>query len=140
MLKGQGQRHVTVNKPVISRIYVVAHTWSLCSAQILVDWVNPRDSFFKKSVNISAIVQHMSVSFVSLRSTRVHLQINTRKVVENHCDITFKKYCKVVVSKEVCSHDVTLPLNLSILIIKQYLFHTFVIKMTSYDVSDLKLY
>ena len=37
-LKGQG--HVTVNKPVISRISIVAHTWPLCSAQISVDGVN----------------------------------------------------------------------------------------------------
>ena len=29
-LKGQG--HVAVNKPVISIIYIVAHTWPLCSA------------------------------------------------------------------------------------------------------------
>ena len=40
ILKGQGQ--VTVNKPVISMIYIVAHTWPLCSAQILVDGVNPQ--------------------------------------------------------------------------------------------------
>ena len=39
-LKGQGL--VTVNKPVISRIYIVAHTWPLSSAKILVDGVNPR--------------------------------------------------------------------------------------------------
>ena len=39
-LKAQG--HVTVNKPVISTIYIVPHTWPLCSAQILVDGVNPR--------------------------------------------------------------------------------------------------
>ena len=38
-LKAQG--HVTVNKPVISRIYIVARTWPLCSVQILVDGVNP---------------------------------------------------------------------------------------------------
>ena len=38
-LKGQG--HVTVNKPAISIIYIIAHTWPLCSAQILVDGVNP---------------------------------------------------------------------------------------------------
>ena len=38
-LKGTG--HVTVNNPVISRIHIVAHTWPLCSAQILVDGVNP---------------------------------------------------------------------------------------------------
>ena len=36
------QRHVTVKKPVISIIYIVSHTWPLCSAQILVDGVNPR--------------------------------------------------------------------------------------------------
>ena len=34
-LKGQG--HVTANKPVIFIIYIVAHTWPLCSAQTLVD-------------------------------------------------------------------------------------------------------
>ena len=39
MLKGQGR--VAVNKPVISIIYILAHTWPLCSAQILVDEVNP---------------------------------------------------------------------------------------------------
>ena len=38
-LKGQGD--VTVNKPVISRIYIVAHMLPLCSAQILVDGVHP---------------------------------------------------------------------------------------------------
>ena len=82
-LKGHG--HVTVNKPVISKIYIVAQTWPLCSAQILVDGLNPHKSYFKKSTNISAIVQYTSVSFVSLRSSRVHLQNNTfilRKVVE----------------------------------------------------------
>ena len=39
-LKAQG--HVTVNKPVISMIYIIAHTWPLCSAQILVDGVIPQ--------------------------------------------------------------------------------------------------
>ena len=38
-LKGLG--YVTVNKPVISMIYIIAHTWPLCSAQNLVDGVNP---------------------------------------------------------------------------------------------------
>ena len=37
----KGQSHISVNKPVISRIYIVVHTWPLCSAQILVDGVNP---------------------------------------------------------------------------------------------------
>ena len=64
VLKGQG--HVTVNQPIISIIYIVAHTWPLCSAHILVDGVNPLESYFRKSTNISAILQHMSVSFVSL--------------------------------------------------------------------------
>ena len=36
----KGQCHVAVNKPVISRIYIVAHTWPLCFVQILVDGVN----------------------------------------------------------------------------------------------------
>ena len=105
--------HVTVNKPVISRIYIVVHTWPLCSAQILVDGVNPLESYFQKSTNISAIVQHMSVSFVSLQSSRVHLQSSTvllRKIVEDLCDTAYQKYCKSVISKEVCLHYVTLPL------------------------------
>ena len=38
-LKGQG--HVTVNRPVISMVYIVAHTWPLCSTQ-MVDGVNPQ--------------------------------------------------------------------------------------------------
>ena len=38
VLKGQG--HVTVNKPVISRICIVTHTWPLCSVQSLVDGAN----------------------------------------------------------------------------------------------------
>ena len=38
----QGRDHATVNKPVISIVYIVAHTWPLCSAQILVDGVNPQ--------------------------------------------------------------------------------------------------
>ena len=37
----KAQCHVTVNKLVISRIYIVAHTWPLRSAQISVDRVNP---------------------------------------------------------------------------------------------------
>ena len=77
--------HVTVNKPVISIVYIVVHTQPLCSAQILVDGVNPLESYFQKSTNISAIVQHMSVSFVSLQSSRVHLQSSTvilRNIVE----------------------------------------------------------
>ena len=88
----KGQLHVTVNKPVISIICIVAHTWPLCSAQILVDGVNPQESYFQKSTKISAIIQHMSVSFVSLRSSRVHLQNNTfilRKIVENLCDMAY---------------------------------------------------
>ena len=38
-LKGQGD--ITLNKPVIVRIYVVAHTWPLCSVRIFVDGVSP---------------------------------------------------------------------------------------------------
>ena len=37
VLKGQG--HVTVNKPVISIRYIVAHSWPLSSPQILEDGV-----------------------------------------------------------------------------------------------------
>ena len=39
LLKGLG--HITVNKPVISRMYIVAHTWPLCYAQSFVDGVHP---------------------------------------------------------------------------------------------------
>ena len=109
-LKAQG--HVTVSKPVISIIYIVSHTWPLCSARILVDGVNPLESYFQKSNNISAIVQHMSVSFVSLRSSRAHLQNSTvilRNIVEDLCDTAYQKCCKIVISKEVCLHYVTLP-------------------------------
>ena len=95
-LKAQG--HVTVNKPVISIIYIVSHTWPLCSAQILVDGVNPLESYLQKSTNISAIVQHMSVSFVSLQSSRVCLQ-NSTVILRN-----------IVEDLEVCLYYVTLPL------------------------------
>ena len=104
--------HVAVNKPVISIIYIVVHTWPLCSTQILVDGVNPLESCFQKSTNISAIVQHMSVSFVSRQSSRVHVQSSTvilRNKVEDLCDTAYQKYCKIVISK-VCLYYVTLPL------------------------------
>ena len=54
--------------------------------KIFVDGVNPLESYFQKSTNISAIVQHMSVSFVSLQSSRVRLQNSTvmlRNIVED---------------------------------------------------------
>ena len=38
ILKGSGD--VTVNKPVISIICVLIHTWQLCSAKISMDGVN----------------------------------------------------------------------------------------------------
>ena len=110
-LKAQG--YITVNKPVISIIYIVTHTWPLCSAQILVDGVNPLKSYFQKSTSISGIVQHMSVSFVSIQSSRVHLQNSTvilRNIVEDLCDMADQKYCKIVILKEVCLQYVTLPL------------------------------
>ena len=110
-LKVQG--HVTVNKPVISIIYIGSPMWPLCSAQNLVDGVNPLESFFQKSTNISAIIRNMSVSFVSLQSSRVHLQNSTvilRNIIEDLCDTADQKYCKIVISKEVCLHYVTLPL------------------------------
>ena len=109
----QGQGHVTVNKPVISIFYIVAHTWPLCSAQILVDGVNPQENYFQKSTNTSAIIQHMNVLFVSLRSSRVHLQNNTiilRKTGESLCDMADQKYCKIFISKEICLHYVIVPL------------------------------
>ena len=110
-LKGQG--HVTVNKPVIYRIYIVAHRWPFRSVQILVDGVNPHYSYFLNSANISAIAHRMFLLFVSLRSTRVHLQNNTfilRKVVESHSDMDYQIYCNVVVSKKISLRYVTLPL------------------------------
>ena len=42
----KGQDHVTVNKPAMYIIYIVAHTWPLCSAQILVDGLNPQERYF----------------------------------------------------------------------------------------------
>ena len=110
-LKAQG--HVTVNKHVISIIYIVVHAWPLCSAQILVDGVNPLESYFQKSTNISAIVQLMSVSFVSSQRSRVHLQSSTvilRNIVEDIFDMAYQEYCKIVIAEEVCLHYVTLPL------------------------------
>ena len=44
--KLKAQDHVTVNKPVIYIINIVGHTWPLCSAQILVDGVNPQERYF----------------------------------------------------------------------------------------------
>ena len=76
-------------------------------------WSESKKSYLQKSTNIYAIARHMSVSFVSLRSTRVHLQNTTlilRKVVENQCDMTYQKYRKIIVSNEVCLHYMTLPL------------------------------
>ena len=58
----------------------------------------------------------MSVSFVSLRSARVHLQTNIfifKKVVEGHCNIAYQIYCKIVVSKEICLYYVTLHIGFS---------------------------
>ena len=110
MLKGQS--HVTVNKPVISIIYIVVHTWPLCAAYILVDGLNPQKSYFQKFTNISAIVQLMSVSFLSLRSSRVHLQNNTfilRKTVEISAIWPIKSTAKSSFRKN-CLHYVTLPL------------------------------
>ena len=92
-LKAQG--HVTVNKPVISMIYIVAHTWPLCSAQILVGWGESTIKLLlKKSINISAVLLRMGVWFISLENSRVHLHNNTyilRKVVENLCDVDNQK-------------------------------------------------
>ena len=95
-------------------IYIVVNTWPLCSAQILVDGVKPQESYFQKSTNISAIVRQTSVSFVSLRSSRVHLQNNTfilRKIVANLCDMAYQKYSKMVISKEISLHYVTQSLK-----------------------------
>ena len=95
-LKLKEQGHVTVNTPVISMIYIFAHMWPLCSAKILVDWENPQESYFQKSTKISAIVQYTSVSFVSLRKTRVHLQNDAfilRIKVENLCDMAYQRCC-----------------------------------------------
>ena len=78
---------------------------TICSAQILVDGVNPLESYLKNSTNISAIVQHMSVSFASLQSSRVRLRNRTailRNIVEDLCDTAYQKYCKIVILKEVC--------------------------------------
>ena len=63
----------------------------------LVDGVNPHKRYFEESTNIFAIIQHMSVSVVSLRSTRVHLQNNSfhfGKVVANLCDMADQNTAK----------------------------------------------
>ena len=60
-LKGQG--HVTANKPVISRIYIIAHTWLLCSAQIFGGW---DESIIKLLLKIHQyLCNRMSVLFSS---------------------------------------------------------------------------
>ena len=93
-------------------LYCCSHA-AIVTAQIFVDGINPQESYFQKSTNISAIVRYMSVSFVSLQRLRAHLQNNTfilRKIVENLCDMAYQKHCKIVVSKEVCLHYMTQPL------------------------------
>ena len=55
----------------------------------------------------------MGVLFVSLQSSRAHLQNNIfilRKIVENLCEMAHQKYSKIVISKEVCLHYVIQPL------------------------------
>ena len=76
--------------------------------------VNPPESDFQKSTNIFATVQYMSVSFVSLRSSRVHLQNSTvilKNIAKDLCDTAYKKNCKIVILKEVCLYYVTQPLQ-----------------------------
>ena len=61
-------------------------------------------------------IQLVSISFVSLRNARVHLQSNTfawSKLVENLCDMVFKKF-QIVVLKEGCSQYVIQPFNVLI--------------------------
>ena len=90
ILKGQG--HVTVNKPIISIIYIVANMWQLCSEQILVDGGDSTRKLLQKIQQHLSNNKHMSVSFVSLRNSRVHLQNNSfilRKIVENLCDMAY---------------------------------------------------
>ena len=67
-------------------------------------WGESTQKLFLKATNISAIVQHMSVSFVSSQRSRVHLQSSTvilRNIVEDICDMAYQEYCKIVISKEV---------------------------------------
>ena len=73
----KGLDHVTVNKPFIFIIYIAPHTRQFSSAHILVDGVDLQKRNFRKSTNISAVVQHMSVSCDSLQNSRVLLQDNT---------------------------------------------------------------
>ena len=113
MVRIKGPGHVTVNKPIISRIYIGSYMWPLCSAQILVDEVNPQ----KVTAKVHQCLchrKHMRVLVVPLRSTRVHFQNNNfilRKVVENLHDMDYQKCCKIVVSKEFCLHYVICPFN-----------------------------
>ena len=76
-------------------------------------WDESKRKLLQKSTNISGIVQHMRVSFVSLQSSRVCLQNSTvilRNIVEDLRDTAYQKYCKIVISKEVCLQYATLPL------------------------------
>ena len=76
-------------------------------------WGESTRKLLQKSTNISAILQRMSVWFISLENSRVHLRNNTyilRKVVENLCDTDYQKSWKIIVSKTVCLHYVTLLL------------------------------
>ena len=94
----KGLSHVTVNKTVISIINIVANTCPLCSAPILVDRVNPLESYFQKSTNIACnrTTYKCFVCFSTFQNNTFIL----RKVVENLCDMTYQKYCKIVVLKD----------------------------------------
>ena len=104
-LKGLGQ--VTIHKPVIS-VPIVFCTdlggWGKSTLKLLL----------KIHHYLCNRTKYECLSFVSLRSVRVHLQNNTfilKKAMENNGYMAYQKYCKIVVSKEVCLPYVTLPLG-----------------------------
>ena len=113
ILKGAGSRN-RKQSCYLYDLYCCPHV-AIVSCSDFGGWGESTIKLLLKSTNISAILLHMSVWFVSLKNLRVHLQNNTyilRKVVENVCDMYYQKYCKIVVSKEVCLQYVTLTLNI----------------------------
>ena len=93
-LKGQG--HVTVNKPVISTIYIVAQ--GNVAIVFRSDFGGWGESTIKLLLEIHQYLcnptSYECLWFISLENSRVHLQNNTyilRKVLENLCDMDYQK-------------------------------------------------
>ena len=118
MIKLKGPGHVTVNKPDISIIYIAVKKYPLCSAQILVDRVNPQKSSFEKPPPppprdpCNRTTYDCFICFS--RTSRVHLQNNTfilRKVVENLCVKDYKNRAKSSFERSLFTLRDPAPLN-----------------------------